>query len=232
MVRTTHPGNIGAAARAMGVSGLAHLALVSPQTSATNPDAVARAASSGSILDNSATYPDLGAALANCQRAYAFTARRRDMKHLILDARAASAKANQDLAAGNQVALVFGPEQSGLTNEEIQLCDCIVEISTVPGKSSLNVAAAIQIACHELLMATDTSMEGPARDLATKQDLQDALIHVNDLMQEFCPPQNEALRKKMLGRLNLLLNRASPEKSDVRMLRGLLASVGKLGRNR
>lgn len=205
--------------------GLRTLLLARPQASPADPDAIARAASSCQILEESATYPDLAAALASHQRAYAFTARRRGMSHLVLDVRATGLQAAEDLASNSRVAFVFGPERSGLSNAETELCDAIVEIPTAAKRSSLNVAAAVQLACYELFMAQTGQATLPERDLATKGEIQGVLDHLEELVQGTCPPRDQALADRMRSRLQLLLNRASPAKADVRLLRGLLRGI-------
>lgn len=228
MVRTTHPGNIGAAARAMGNMGLGNLALAEPLCDHKSAEAVARASGFGGMLDRALVHESLAGAISKAQHAYAFTARRRDLAQPCLDVRKASGKMARQLAAGLKVALVFGPEQAGLTNVETDVCDFIVEIPTEAGKSSLNVAAAIQVACHELRMATIGATNPPGRpSLADKGEVQNLMDHFEQVITETCPPGNKGLLDKMLRRLAMLLNRAQPDKADVRMLRGLLSGVAK-----
>ena len=230
MVGTTHPGNLGGAARAMGNMGIGRLLLAGPKCSPSEPDAIARAAGFASILDGSRSFAVLGEALAGHQRAYAYTARRRGMSQRVLDSREAAAKMAGELAGGARVAMVFGPEQAGLSNLDTDMCDNMVEISAVPGKASLNVAAAVQIACHELRMASEhLPPERPARGLAGKDELQDLLDHAERVMDALCPAKNAGLRAKMRRRLSLIANRADMDKADVRMLRGLLSSAQRLG---
>ena len=229
MVGTTHPGNIGAAARAMGNMGLERLVLVRPQANVRDPIAVARAAGFGRILDHACEYPDLATALAPNHRAYAFTARRRGLAQRVINARSACLAMNTELAASRHIALVFGPEHSGLTNIETDLCDCLVHIPTQVENSSLNIAAAIQIACYELSMATNTVSTAAAKDnLATKREIHDLLEHVEQVLVDCCPARHPGLQAKMMRRLNQLVNRASPDQADVRMLRGLLSAIAKL----
>lgn len=231
MVRTTHPGNIGAAARAMGNMGLSRLALADPRCDHTSAEAVARASGLGRILDSAAVSDGLDGAIADSKRAFAFTARRRDLSQPVKDVRSAAADAAGMLAAGERVALVFGPEQAGLTNAETDVCDMIVEIPTEPGSHSLNVAAAIQVACHELRMAAaDPVARGEPTETADKGDVRALLEHLEQVLAASLPGDDDGMRKRMVRRLTMLLNRSSPDAADVRMLRGLLSAVKKAER--
>ena len=111
---------------------------------------------------------------------------------------------------------------------ETDVCDLIVEIPTDKNSPSLNVAAAILIACHELRMETQgPAIKGDKHRPADKEDVQALLLHIDDVIRDECPPKPKGLKDKMLRRLTMLLHRASPDAADVRMLRGLLSSVGK-----
>ena len=116
MVRTTHPGNIGAAARAMGNMGISLLALVDPKCDHKGNEAVARASGLGRILDDATVHPDVSHAISDTKHAYAFTARRRDLSQPFADVREAAIKMAANVKARQKVALIFGPEQSGLEN--------------------------------------------------------------------------------------------------------------------
>lgn len=230
MVGTTHPGNLGAAARAMGVMGLGRLSLARPEADHLAPEAVARAAGHGKVLDEAQVHANLKAAIASCACAYAFTARRRDMDPVMIDPRACAAQAAAELARGNQVALVFGPEHSGLTNAETDLCDTLVRIPTAASRGSLNVASAIQIACYELrgaLAANAPAAQAAGGDLASKEEIAHLLEHASAVLAANYPVDHPGLHAKMLRRLTRLVSHARPQAADVRMLRGMLSYVAK-----
>lgn len=153
MSHTTHPGNIGACARAMKVMGLSRLYLVSPKHF-PHEDAVAMSSGATDVLDNAVVVDSIEAALAGTVAQAALTARRREMALPVRDVRSAATELATLLAGSDaEVALVFGTESSGLTNEEVAMCSLPVTISTSETYRSLNVAAAAQIMCHELRMA-------------------------------------------------------------------------------
>lgn len=224
LVGTTHPGNIGATARAMGVMGLSTLLLARPVASHTEEQAVVRASGAADILERAAVYPDLAATISTHHCVYAFTARRRDMSHSVVDLRTAATLCAKNSAEQLRTALVFGPERTGLTNAELELCDRIVEIPSA-ANYSLNVAAAVQLACYEVYLATLEQEPQPARELASKQEIQDMLDHTRTVVMLTAPPRTEALLQKMLGRMQVLINRAEPTPADIRMLRGMLKGI-------
>jgi TrmH family RNA methyltransferase len=151
LVGTTHPGNIGAAARAMKTMGLSDLVLVAPRRF-PDDEATARASHAGDILERARVVNDLESAIADCGFVVAATARLRGMRWPIADPRqvAVSIWSQTEVA---QTALVFGPERSGLTNEDLARCQLLVHIPTNPDYGSLNLAMAVQVLCYELRMA-------------------------------------------------------------------------------
>lgn len=228
MVGTTHPGNLGAAARAMGSMGVARLLLARPEAKPGDSEAVARAtASHAAILAQAAVHPDLGAALADQRHAYAFTVRRRELAPPAFAMRAAARRISRQLAAGRDVALVFGPEQEGLRNDETDLCDAIATIPLARARGSLNVAAAVQIACYECMLARAAAVRVPPKDgepPAAKKEVVSLLAHLRATLQDY-PVRHPGLRARMLRRLALLLGRARPSSADARMLRGFLSHL-------
>ena len=228
LVGTTHAGNIGGCARAMATMGLDSLALAGCIADAVSDEAVARASGCEDILASAAVHPDLGSALAECNRAYAFTGRRRGLSLPPTDLRAAAAGMAGDLADGAKVALVFGPEKTGLSNADLDRCDCLVAIPTArPGKS-LNLAAAVQVACYELFLAGGGSLPPRRRIMPTKAQTAELIDHLERSIGQGCPPSTPGKLRRMIRRLRLLLAAADPEAADVRMLRGLLASIDRL----
>ena len=147
LIGTTHPGNIGASARAMKTMGLNRLVLVNPEHY-PNADATARASGADDVLYHAQVVDNLDAALEGCNLVLGASARRRGISCAELDPRACAQQALAVSRAG-QVALVFGREHSGLTNEELDRCHFMVRIPANPDYSSLNLAAAVQVLCYE-----------------------------------------------------------------------------------
>ena len=154
--RTSHPGNIGSAARAMKTMGLTRLVLVAPKVADPAADEEARALATGSVdvVERATICASLEQALEGAEVAIAFSARPRDLSHAPLDARAAAAEAVASAATG-EVALVFGNETAGLSNHDVMLCNRLAHIPSDPRHGSLNLAAAVQVAAYELRMAAD-----------------------------------------------------------------------------
>ena len=152
MINTSHPGNIGSAARVMKNMGLKRLYLVQPKKF---PDYEASAMASGAtdILSKAIVCDSFAEALNGCHLVLGTTARERKIQHEFLDGREAGVL-TADESQQQEVALVFGRERTGLTNDEIGLCHKLINIPTNPDYSSLNVASAIQIICYEVMMAS------------------------------------------------------------------------------
>jgi tRNA (cytidine32/uridine32-2'-O)-methyltransferase len=233
LVGTQHPGNIGSAARAMKTMGLARLALVAPERY-PHADADALAAGADDVLAAAALHPDLASAVADCELVLGCTARSRRIALEEHAPRAAAAELLARAGEGAEVALVFGRERTGLTNDELQLCHAAVHIPANPGYSSLNLAAAVQVLCYELRMealaaapapqavghreppASHAQMEGFFAQLA---DTLDAI----DFHKGRTP--DAALRK-----LRRLFLRAGLDAREVRILRGVLADAQRMAR--
>ena len=159
LVGAQHPGNIGAAARAMKVMGLHDLALVAPERY-PDPEALARASGADDVLEAAKVYDTLEEAIGDCTLAIGASARRRHMHWPLVDARTAAVRAIE-LAQDQNVALVFGRERSGLENAELDLCQLHLQVPTNPEYRSLNLAAAVQVVAYELRMAAGDAPETP-----------------------------------------------------------------------
>ncbi len=151
LVETSHPGNIGAAARAMKTMGLDELVLVAPRDF-PSADATARASGADDVLARARVVDSLSNAIADCGFVAGASARLRKLSGPVVDPRE-SAAALRKHAGETTVAMVFGPEHSGLTNEDLGRCNQVVHIPANPAYSSLNVAMAVQVICYELRMA-------------------------------------------------------------------------------
>lgn len=223
LCQTSHPGNIGGAARAMKTMGLTTLHLVSP---ASFPDAHATAMATGAadLLTDAKIYSTLEEALEGCALVIGLSARKRQLSHELLPARDAAKRA-VSIAASQQVALVFGTEMSGLSNAELDLCQLLAMIPANPEFSSLNLAAAVQVMSYELRMAT-LSAENPlqparANPLATSDELENFYQHLEEVLVQI-GYYNPAEPRKLMQRVRRIYARANLEKEEVNILRGVL----------
>jgi tRNA/rRNA methyltransferase len=224
--RTSHPGNIGAAARAMKTMGFADLVLVSPRHF-PDPDATAMAAGAADLLSTARVVDSLEAALADRTLAVGFSARARERSHPVAGLREI-APALLDAAAGGGVALVFGNETSGLSNEELARCQRLAAIPANPGYPSLNLAAAVQVACYELA-CTASAFGLPASGAgtaATGDDLRGLFEHLESatLASGFIDPAKPG---QFMERMRRLFARTGLERAEVKLIRGMLASFEK-----
>lgn len=223
LVETSHPGNIGASARAMKTMGLNELYLVKPKLF---PDekATAMAAHATDILEKTVVVDSLTQALIDCQVVFGVSARARTLSWPILTARAAAEKIRSDHAQ-HKVALLFGREHSGLTNEELQLCQYQIQIPANPDYSSLNLASAVQIISYELCLATTLAVEAnPLTELATMQEVEGFYSHLEQLLTEieFIKPLQ---RSQVINRLRRLFSRTLLEQDEINILRGIFSAL-------
>jgi len=224
---TSHPGNIGASARAMRAMGLSRLALVNPRMF-PHPDADARAADAAVLLHAATVAPSLDAALAGTTLAIGFSARPREFAGAVRSVRDAAGDAIRH-AAGGEVALVFGGEMSGLSNAELARCQLVATIPAEPGRASLNLAAAVQVAVYELFVAAhgERVWRAPAFESARLDEIEALFAHAERTlvaMRLLNPHQP----KRLLPRLRRLFARARLEKAEVDILRGVLARIDQL----
>jgi len=223
---TSHPGNIGATARAMKTMGLTQLWLVNP---CADPDGVARARSSNAldVLQGARTCATLEEALDGTVFAAAMTARSRELAPPPLWARAAAPQIVGATAHG-EVAIVFGNETSGLSNEETALCRLPVMIPANPAYSSLNLAAAVQVMAYELRLAAldPGAPPAPENPPATAEQIRHFHEHLEAAVTEsgFLDP---AHLKRLMPRLRRLFDRIALERDEVSLLRGMLKTFMK-----
>ena len=223
LINTTHPGNIGATARAMKVMGLSSLHLVTPKVF-PHADATARASGADDILQHAVVHDSLDSALVGCPLALGTSARLRSLPMPMFDARRAARQALQESGA-HDVAILFGRERYGLTNEEMMRCQYLVNIPANPEYSSLNIAQAVQIMAYELRVAAmgvaDISL--PPLDWEPVDDRQMELLfeHLEQTLLDirFLNPKQP---KKLMMRLRRLFNRARPDQNEINILRGIL----------
>lgn len=222
---TSHPGNIGAAARAMKTMGLSRLHLVNPKRF---PDAAAEAMASGAtdVLADAVVCASLDEALQGAVLVVGLTARKRDLSHAMLTLREA---APQILARAGEapVALVFGTEMSGLSNAELEKCQMLITIPVNPEYGSLNLAAAVQVVGYELrCCAVPASQTTNGFPLATFEEVNRFYEHLERTLIEidFLDPKHP---KRLMTRLRRLFARAALEKEEVNILRGVLKAAGR-----
>jgi len=226
LVGTTHPGNIGAAARAMKNLGLRQLVLVSPLLF-PHAEATARAAGADDVLAAAQVVDSLEWALSGCRLVLGISARRRGIAGPELDPRQCAVQvAGHSLQT--EVALVFGRESSGLNNDEMDRCHFLVRIPTEPEFGSLNLAVAVAIIAYELRLAAlagiDSGMAAPRRPPATAQEMAHFYEHLQQVLLAtgFLNPANP---RQLMRRLRRLFNRAQPDQNEVNILRGILTSI-------
>ncbi|MCF6323359.1 MAG: tRNA (cytosine(32)/uridine(32)-2'-O)-methyltransferase TrmJ [Gammaproteobacteria bacterium] len=231
MVNTSHPGNIGATARAMKNMGLASLYLVEPKVF-PSAEATSRASGADDVLAQAVVCNSLDEALAECSLVVGASARLRSITWPQLDPRECAAKVVAECANG-PVALVFGREHSGLTNAELSRCHYLVNIPTNPEYPSLNIAAAIQVIAYEVRMTQEKDGVVVAKrpdsddaEFATMKEVEQFYAHLEEVMvqSEFLDP---AKPKFLMHRLRRVYNRARLEKQELNILRGILTAVQK-----
>jgi tRNA/rRNA methyltransferase len=224
---TSHPGNIGAAARAMKTMGLSRLVLVNPRHF---PDAQADAMAAGAtdILASAQVVASLSEALAGTVLAVAMSARRRELAVPALWAREAAAELAAAATSMGEVALVFGNETAGLSNEDLLQCQRWAMIPVDPEFSSLNVAAAVQLMCYEIRLALSDPGRPPAISgaglPATHDEVEHLVAHIEQaaIGSGFLDPTSP---KRLMLRLRRMFARAVLEKEEVNILRGLLSAL-------
>lgn len=225
LVGTSHPGNIGAVARAMKNMGLSELVLVDPLYF-PHADATARASGAEDVLSRARVVETLADALADCTYVAGASARSRTIGWPTLLPRACAERLVAE-GEGGLAAAVFGPEKSGLTNDDLDRCHTLLTIPTVPGFSSLNLAMAVQVLSYELRMAelgdgaVATRRETP---LASGDDLERFYRHLEQVLTAsgFLDPDNP---RQLMRRLRRLFARAAPDQNEINILRGILASL-------
>ena len=226
LCETAHPGNIGAAARAMKTMGLGRLTLVAPQRY-PDPQAQWLAVGAADVLQSARTCANLDEALAGSAFTVACTARPREVAVPMVSAREAAARI-VEIARSQSVTLVFGNEKYGLTAAEVGKCQLLATIPAHPEFSSLNVAAAVQVLAYELriaaLGATVRNRSGKPPEHATYEEIERFYEHLEKslLAAGFLNPRNP---KKLMARLRRLFGRTQLEQEEVNILRGVIKTL-------
>ncbi|KQQ66389.1 RNA methyltransferase [Pseudomonas sp. Leaf127] len=237
LVGTTHPGNIGGAARAMKNMGLSRLVLVEPRVF-PSPEADARASGADDILAGAQVVSSLEEALTGCSLVLGTSARDRSLPWPMLDPRQSGEKVIEQAGQGLEVALVFGREHAGLTNDELQRCHYHVHIASNPDFSSLNLAAAVQVLSYEVRMAWLAGQQAPQavkasvareHELATMDEMEGFYAHLEQTLVAigFLDPEKP---RHLMARLRRLYGRGEVERPELSILRGILTETQKVAR--
>ena len=236
LVETSHPGNIGAAARALKNMALEQLVLVRPRLF-PHSEASARASGADDVLAQARVEPTLAEALRGCGLVLATTSRDRDQYFRVLDVRAAAARlvAEAELAP---VAVVFGPERTGLTNAELEAAHALLSIPANPAYASLNLGMAVQIVAYEVLRAqqergaamqaaTPVYPREGAREAppATPEAMAQLYTHLAEVLEEIEFRDRTQSGMHLMRRLRRLFQRAEPDANEVNIVRGILTAV-------
>lgn len=230
LVNTSHPGNIGAAARAMKNMGLMQLVLVQPEDFPSGV-AVGRSASAVDVIENAVVVDTLEEAIADCGLVIGTSARSRKIPWPMVTPESCAEKIVQE-SKGSMTALVFGREDAGLNNDELQLCNFHVQIPTNPDCSSLNLAAAVMVICYELFKY-DASFDAASpkaedefwdQEKATGEQLEHFYEHLEKVMIKikFHDPENP---RQLMQRMRRLFSRIRIDVMEMNILRGILSNI-------
>jgi TrmH family RNA methyltransferase len=227
LVAPSHPGNIGAAARAMKNMGLTALVLVRPRQF-PHAEASARASGADDVLAAARVADSLPEALAGCGLIAATTSRDRDQYFRVVDVRAAAARIVAE-SQRSPAAVVFGPERTGLTNEELESAHLLLRIPANEAYPSLNLAMAVQLVAYELLRARAAAAPAAAPPggvpLATAEQMQQLFAHLEQVLAEIDFRDRTESGTHLMARMRRLLQRAELDHNEANILRGILTAV-------
>ncbi|EPJ47695.1 MAG: putative tRNA/rRNA methyltransferase (trmH family protein) [Osedax symbiont Rs1] len=224
LINTFHPGNIGAAARALKNMGLTNLYLVNP-IAFPHKEASARAAGAQDVLNSAIVVNSLEEAIQDCQLVIGTSARNRTFDLPLLSVKESAVKILTEAEHG-QIAVIFGRESKGLLNEELSLCNFHLYIPTNPEYPVLNISQAIQLVCYEIWLGSQEVSVTPSPLYPLQQEMIHFYQHLEQVLRKahFLIPQHEG---RAMQKLQRFFNRARPEKEELGMLRGVLASIEK-----
>jgi TrmH family RNA methyltransferase len=222
LVEPQHPGNVGATARAMKTMGLGDLALVRPEKF-PHKDATDMAVGAADLLERAQVFSNLRTAVADCAYVVGSSARLRSLPHNTTTPRELAPRLARDIRG--RIALLFGSERVGLSNEDLESCHELVSVPADPAFRVLNLAAAVQILCYELRLAAEPALRGaPGRQPVDHnemelffQHLERVLVHIR-----FLNPDHP---RQLMRRLKRMYARAAPDENEMNILRGILAAM-------
>ena len=225
LVETSHPGNIGSVARAMKNMGLSRLALINPKKF-PHDEATALAGNASDVLEKAQVFSSIEEAVKNSKIIFATSARERTIEWPVASAKDAAQEINQLAAENIEVSILFGREDRGLTNEELQLSNKHLIIPADPEYPVLNIAMSTQVVCYELYQASHNEPIGPWQDFPeyTSQELQHLIDHFNETVfkLDLIDPKNP---KQILTRMERMFRRLYPDQMEGNFLRGFLKAV-------
>jgi TrmH family RNA methyltransferase len=224
LVGTSHPGNIGSAARAMKTMGFESLCLVAPECFPAT-EATVLAAGADDVLRQARIVPDVRSAVADCGLVVGTTARSRQLPWRVVEPREAAFEIAA-AARSSEVAVLFGAERMGLQNEDLQQCHRLLKIPTGPAYTSLNLAMAVQVVTYELCLALRdrAAADGESVPLASARDMDAFYAHLEQVLEEI-EFRDRTGSGQLLARLRRLFNRTVLDQNEVNILRGILTSV-------
>ena len=229
LVEPSHPGNIGAVARAMMNMDLRQLLLVRPREF-PHPQAIARAAGAGAVLAGARVVASVAEAIADCGFVVATTARERDQNFRVLDVREAAVRAVAE-ARRAPVALLFGAERTGLTNEHLETSHVLLRIPASRDYASLNLAMAVQLVSYEIFRARhDPGSAAAVRPaaavpLATPPQMQQLYSHLEQVLDEVDFKDRTRTGTHLMSRIRRFLQRAELDENEANILRGILTAI-------
>jgi tRNA/rRNA methyltransferase len=231
LVRPQLGDNIGMAARAMLNCGLSSLRLVSPRDGWPNPKAVRAASGADVVLEKATLFETVAAAVADLERVVATTARNRELTQRILTPRRAASEMRGWVGGGEKVGILFGPERTGLTNDDMVHADTALSIPLNPQFSSLNIAQAVLLVAYEWAAAGEETpeerMSEHATRPATKDELLNLFTHLERALDQSGFLRNKAMRPAMVHNLRAFLQRAAMTEQEVRSFHGVIKYLAK-----
>jgi tRNA/rRNA methyltransferase len=231
LVRPQLGDNIGMAARAMLNCGLSSLRLVSPRDGWPNPKAVRAASGADVVLEKATLFDTVAAAVADLERVVATTARNRELTQRILTPRRAASEMRGWIGEGEKVGILFGPERTGLTNDDMVHADTALSIPLNPQFSSLNIAQAVLLVAYEWAVAGEGTPEERMSEHATRPATKDELInlfaHLERALDQSGFLRNKAMRPAMVHNLRAFLQRSAMTEQEVRSFHGVIKYLAK-----
>ena len=227
LVETSHPGNIGSVARAMKTMGLSRLSLVNPKDFPSG-DANALSGNARDVLDSATIYSSLEEAIKQSTFVYATSARNRSINWPTVNPEKATDQITEQIAGDKEISIIFGREDRGLTNEELQLANFHLEIPANPEYSVLNIAMSVQIVTYELFKHRNKSEDREWRDYPeiNSEDLQRLINHFveTSIQLDLIDPKNPS---QIIARIKRMFSRLQPDSMEGNYLRGFLTAINK-----